>query len=286
MNAGQGEDQMPATMLAERTSGKSRAALSPVDLRRMWATLRSTGDSAVRTRLIEHYMKAIVVPAAHTLRRRLPPQIDVNDLVQQGFFGLIWAMNAYEPGRGASFATFARKRINGAMLDGIRAADWVPRSTRQHQRQVEGAIERFVTQHGRRPSHAELFAALGLSRTEFNRVMRDFEPARIVHPTTTSEHSEPGRDADGPQSIIEALPDKHNERPAITAERNDLRRWMLRGLTREQRLIVVLYFYEQLSMREIGITLGISESRVSQLLKQTRLQLRARLSRGRDLVTK
>ena len=218
--------------------------------------------------LVTHYMKSHVRVIAERLRASLPSHIDVDDLVQQGYLGLIEAIARFDPERGIRFETFSSRRINGAMRDWLRSQDPAPRLMRQRARLVDEVTRRFQVVHGRLPDREELQNALGLEGDEFHRVVDEDRPPVLL---TTNAVNREGQDDEV------SLPARSGQGPTVGVVRHDLRRWVIRGLEPVDQMIVTLYYYESLTMREVGAALGCSESRISQRLESILSRLRARL---------
>jgi RNA polymerase sigma factor for flagellar operon FliA len=242
-------------------------AVNEAAARPLWDRLaRDRGDAAARNALIEHFLP-LVHAAAARLRGRVGRAVQTEDLVAAGVFGLIGAVESFDPSRGIRFSTFSAIRIRGAILDELRAVDWVPRLLRTRAKRLAVAARELMAELGRPPSEQELAVHMGLSDGEFLRVARAARSA-VLRPLQPPSHRSGGlaRRATGTDDRAMALPaDRGAFDPSRPVQRNTLYELLTRSLSRAERLIVLLYYYEGLSMREIGKALDLSESRVSQM---------------------
>ncbi len=223
-----------------------------------------------RTQLIERYAP-LVKYVVDRMRLSLPPSVERDDLIGYGTIGLLEALERFDDSRGVKFESYAVMRIRGAILDALRTLDIVPRSARSRARQIEQATRELFAEHGRMPSEQELADHLGMSVDELQQAVSD--AACIFLPLQTT-------DSPDELSLEEQLADPDALEPADVAAEEDIKGRIaaaLATLSPRDRLIVSLYYYEELTMREISQVLRISESRVSQILNRVRLQLRALL---------
>ncbi|MHC5114992.1 MAG: sigma-70 family RNA polymerase sigma factor [Planctomycetota bacterium] len=250
-------------------------AETPAHIEEDWRRYKETGSLAARNRLVAHLMRTHVRPIAARIHAGLPSQVDLDDLVQQGYLGLIDAMDRYELDREVRFETFSRRRIYGAIQDYLRAIDPVPRLTRTRYKRLQGIDERFRKEHGRAPTDDELRPLLDLPEDACRRFLCSPRPAAMVPFSSVSTDARPSA---GPESdAMDVFEDEQQPGPSVHVAKRDLQRWLVRGFDRRDRLIILLYYYEQMTMLEVGRTLGISESRVSQRLDSILQCLRARL---------
>ncbi|MCA9295784.1 MAG: sigma-70 family RNA polymerase sigma factor [Phycisphaerales bacterium] len=254
---------------------RERAAVDRMKIIDVWHAYKKTGEGRYRDRLVEHYMRTHVRRIAARLSSSLPSQVDVDDLTQQGYLGLAESIERYDLDRMAQvkFETFSSHRIFGAMQDYLRAIDPVPRLTRWRSKQMQGIIDQFITENGRPPSVDEIRGLVDLPDPQFKRMFDDMRPAAMV---SFSAAAADGDEFDSDGDAMGSFEDPQSGTPLSTVERDDLRSWVTRGLARRDRLIVVLYYYEQLTMKEVGRTVGCSESRVSQRIESIRDCLKSR----------
>jgi RNA polymerase sigma factor for flagellar operon FliA len=230
-------------------------------------------DPGVRDELVLAHVD-LVKAMAHRLRRRLPSQVEVQELVGAGVVGLIDAASRFEPALGVPFDAFARRRIHGAMLDALRGLDCVPRSVRRLQRQVEQAIVRLRQSMGREPESSEIAEAVGLTADQYQRLLDDLRTTEVAVVRSAEGDG-------GPFSVLALVIDP-DEGPQATLERRELRRHLAEALTQlpeRERQILALSYVEELTLAEIGEVFGVGESRVSQLRTQAIMRLRSSLRR-------
>ena len=222
------------------------------------------------TALVERY-SPLVKRIAHHLLARLPASVQVDDLIQAGVIGLLEAARNYDASRGASFETYAGIRIRGAMIDEVRRGDWAPRSVHRNARRIQETMVRLQKRLGREAGDQELAAELGISVAEYHAMAQDSLSSKLFsfddlgHEDENPEDRLPG---DGPS-------------PEQGVQRDSLRRQLataIAGLPERERLVLALYYDEELNLKEIGLVLGVSESRVSQIHSQAALRLRATLA--------
>ncbi len=212
----------------------------------------------------------LVKRLAFQLMAKLPASVQADDLIQNGMIGLLDALNRFEEGMGAQFETYAVQRIRGAMLDGLRDNDWVPRGVRREMRRVEAAIHKLEHEQGRPPSEGELASALGMAIGEYQKVLQEARGHQLIYLEDLAgdqDESYLDRNCAGP-----ALSD-----PATFLEDIDTRRALVRGieeLPERERTVMALYYDEELNLKEIGEVLGVTESRVCQLHSQAVARLR------------
>ncbi|GHU28948.1 RNA polymerase sigma factor FliA [Betaproteobacteria bacterium] len=214
----------------------------------------------------------LVKRIAYHLMARLPSSIQVDDLVQNGMIGLLDAIGRFEAGMGAQFETYAAQRVRGAMLDGLRENDWLPRSLRRELRQVEQAIARLEQTFGRPPSEDELATALGVSLAEYQKILLDARGHQVISFEDLVE--EDGED------FLERHFSGSIEDPYRILEDQSLKKSLVQGielLPEREKLMMSLYYEQDLNLREIGDIMGVTESRVCQLHSQAVARLRARL---------
>jgi RNA polymerase sigma factor for flagellar operon FliA len=226
-----------------------------------------------RNELVEANLP-VLVHVAERLRTKLPSFVETDELIQAGVPALIQSVERFRPARGNKFATFAVPRLRGAILDALRSADDVPRLARQRNKARVNAMDAFLKTHGRPPSAEELKEALSeQDPAERDKIMAE-KPVPTVLSTesvlTSGERSEP-------LTLSDRLSDDRAVSPLTKAEREDLKRYLIERLSRRDRLIIILYYYENMTMLEVATALGISESRVSQTLKPLLAQIRARV---------
>jgi len=232
-------------------------------------------DQTLRNALIERYLP-LVRYIGEKLSHKLPDEVEVDDLVSAGVFGLMNAIDAFDVNRGIKFETYSLPRIRGAMLDELRNMDWVPRLVRSRARKLTEANKTLSDKFGRMPTHEELAEHLNLSAHELERMMVDANAVTTV--SLNKRYSE----TDGSKEISEMdlVEDQRGEDPTSRIQRTDLMRLVTKGLTRNERLIIILYYYEEMTMKEVGATLDLSESRVSQMhsdiVKRLEMQLEKR----------
>jgi RNA polymerase sigma factor for flagellar operon FliA len=212
----------------------------------------------------------LVKKIAYHLMGRLPSSVQVDDLIQAGLIGLLDAAGQYDPHQGASFETYASIRIRGAMLDELRRNDWAPKSVHRKSREVSRAIQRMENRGERNPGDREIAAELGITLDEYHQLLRDTSVSCLLSYDEITSGGEGGFDRfsdDGPlpQQMLE---DEEFRRQLIAAIGN---------LPEREQLIMSLYYKQELNLKEIGAVLGVSESRISQILSQTHARLRASL---------
>ncbi|WP_054285519.1 RNA polymerase sigma factor FliA [Gulbenkiania mobilis] len=217
----------------------------------------------------------LVKRLASMLIARLPASVDLNDLVQVGIIGLIEAARQYDPGQGVQFETFASQRIRGAMLDELRREDWLPRQVRRDAKQIEQTIARLEQSLGRAPAESEIAEALGLALEDYQARLSECKGLTLVHFNDFSD--------DEGESLSDALANVIDENavdPLGTLSDSGFRSALVEAigdLPERDKLVMALYYEQELNLKEIGAVLGVSESRVSQLHSQAVSRLRARL---------
>jgi len=239
----------------------------------LWRAYGEHRDAALRERLVLHYAP-LVKYVAGRLGTGLPAHVDAGDLVQSGIFGLVDAIDRFEPERGLKFETYAMQRIRGAILDDLRAQDWVPRSVRSRAREVERALERLEARLLRTASDAEVADELGLSVSDLRDLYAQLQLTSVV---ALDELVAVGR---GGMSLAETLPDDSMPDPGAVMDGVENRRLLAQAVSQlieRDRLVVTLYYFENLTLAEIGEVLGVTESRVCQLHTRAVLRLRAKL---------
>jgi RNA polymerase sigma factor for flagellar operon FliA len=210
---------------------------------------------------------------AHRISARLPSHVEVDDLIHSGILGLMDAIKKFEPGRNVKFKTYAEQRIRGAILDGLRDLDWVPRSLRRKKKDIEGAYHLLEQQLGRAATDEEVAQHLGVSLEELHKSLDDLKGV------TLGAFMEAGEDGDG-ENLISFVPDPDAEDPSITLQAREIRTMLkdaVEKLPTKERFVVQLYYFDELTMKEIGTLLNITESRVSQLHTKSMLRLRGKL---------
>ena len=229
-----------------------------------------------RDALIREYAPQIKY-IAYRLAMRLPPHVDVGDLINAGVIGLMDALEKYDPSRQIKFRTYAEFRIRGAMLDELRSLDWVPRSVRRKASTLEKASADLEHRLGRPPTEEELAEALGLDLEGLAQLLREASGVPLLH------IEEVGMDEEGAErNLLACLADPHAQDPFEDVQIRELKETLGKAielLPRKERLVVTLYYYEELTMKEIAKVLEITESRVSQLHAQAILRLRGKLQR-------
>ncbi len=233
---------------------------------------KETEREEIRNLLIVKFHH-LVRYTAERLRTKLPSEVDVDDLISAGLFGLMDAIDAYDLSRGIKFETYCPQRVRGAIFDELRAMDWVPRLVRSRTTKVERARKEIEMRQGRSATADEIQERLGVGKDEFEKISRDSKPVGVVSLNkkwTDPDASNESREIDVPQ------PDGAGD-PFKTLQRQDLQLLLTKGLTRAERLIVILYYYEELTMKEIGLTLDLSESRVSQMHSSILARLKSQM---------
>ena len=241
-----------------------------LDIDQVWQTFFQRRDPVSRDQLIVHY-SPLVKFVAGRVGAGLPSSVDPGDLVSAGVFGLIDAVERFDPERAVKFETFAVPRIRGAIFDGLRSLDWVPRSVRSRAREVETAFTELEGKLGRAPSDEELSKHLRLSSAEFQKWLAS------IASTTVGPLDRALVAGSEPRPINGPIP----ESPSAIVEEGEVRRLVkaeVRRLPDREKLVLSLYYDEGLTLAEIGSVLGVTESRVSQIHTKAVLHLRARLS--------
>ena len=243
------------------------------DVTAIWKKFKSNPTEQQRNDLMERYLR-IVKYTADRLHAKLPDEVDKEDLISAGVFGLIDAIHSFDLSRGVKFETYCVPRIRGAILDELRSMDWVPRLVRSRAHKLEAALRALEMDLGRRPTEQELAKRMELSMPELRKLQRDAQAVGLISLNRKWFETDSHRDV----REIDMLEDKRVENPRLKAQSKDIKELITRGLNRAERLIIILYYYEQMTMKEIGQTLDLSESRVSQMHSAILERLRTQLT--------
>ena len=243
----------------------------------MWLEYRRSGDQALRDRLILTYAP-LVKYVAGRLGSGLPAHVDEGDLVSYGLLGLMGAIERYDPDRDVKFETYAISRIKGAIIDELRAMDWVPRSVRSRAREIERAIAELEKKLLRAPTDEEIAKKIGISEEDLEESLTEIARSSIAALDELWTVSSTGGDQ---IALIDTIEDTEAPDPQGSLSATEMREAIGEAIARlpeREKLVVTLYYYEELTLREIGEVLGVTESRVSQLHTKAILRLKARLS--------
>ena len=260
------------------------AEVKAFELRELWRRYKEGDDGSARERLVVAYSPLVKFVAGRT-GARLPSHVDQADLISYGMIGLIEAMERFDPRREIRFETFAMQRIRGAIIDELRSLDWVPRSVRSRARDIEEANSKLEHELGRAPTDGELAEQLGMSEEDLQEALLQISNSSIL----ALEELWMTPDASGDKvSLLDTIEDESAPDPQAaldTSEVKDRLSEAIQDLPERETLVVALYYFENLTLREIGEVLGVTESRVSQLHSKAVLRLRSklkthRLSRG------
>jgi RNA polymerase sigma factor for flagellar operon FliA len=230
------------------------------DIDQLWNLFKRNPTDQLRNRLVERYMP-LVRNQAERFWAKLPEGVELDDLISAGTFGLMDAISAYDLSRGIRFEAFCPTRIHGAMVDELRSMDWVPRPVRFKATRLNDAYKTLESRLSRKPNDQDIADYLGISAEELHQLYAE------THRVTISSLDKTWSENDGSRDIRESdiIADRRSEDPTERLAKIDLIRTFTKGLSKTERMIVILYYYEEMTMREIGAALEISESRVSQM---------------------
>jgi RNA polymerase sigma factor for flagellar operon FliA len=246
------------------------------DIQQVWQSYTTERSNDLRNRLVERYLP-LVKYNAERIWSRLPDGVELDDLISAGIFGLMDAIEAFDMSRGVKFETYCVPRIRGAMLDELRTMDWVPRLVRSKATKLEEARKTLEAELGRPPRPDELAMKMGLSPEELDEMVGQATAVSLVSLNKKWYETDSYKDV----REIDILEDKKAEDPTHRLQNRDLMRLVTRGLNRNERLIIILYYYEDMTMKEIGATLDLSESRVSQMHSSIVARLQQQLAKRR-----
>ena len=250
-------------------------------IRELWREFKDTADPRLRERLILHY-SPLVKYVAGRVGVGLPPNIEQADLVSYGIFGLIDAIEKFDISRAIKFETYAISRIKGAIIDELRAIDWIPRSVRYKAREVEKAYAALEARLHRTPTEPEVAEELGIGLDELHTI---FSQVSFVNVIALDELLNVGGERGDKVSLVDTLEDTRAEDPVAAFETEETKYLLARAintLPEREKIVVTLYYYEGLTLAEIGQVLGVTESRICQMHTKAVLQMRSKLSDARD----
>ena len=254
---------------------------SAAALRRLWEDFKATADSALRERLILHY-SPLVKYVAGRVGVGLPPNIEQADLVSYGIFGLIDAIEKFDLERAIKFDTYAINRIRGAIIDELRSIDWIPRSVRFKAREVEKAYQALEAKLQRTPTEAEVAHEMGVKIEELHAI---FSQVSFVNVVALDELLHAGGERGDKMTLGDTLEDPKAPDPINLFEGEETKYILAKAintLPEREKIVVTLYYYEGLTLAEIGQVLGVTESRICQMHTKAVLQLRGKLSEAHD----
>jgi RNA polymerase sigma factor for flagellar operon FliA len=252
-------------------------AVAPEDMEQLWIEFkRDLSNQELRNRLVEIYLP-LVKYNGERIWSRLPEGVELDDLISAGVFGLMDAIDAFDLSRGVKFETYCVPRIRGAMLDELRTMDWVPRLVRSKASKLNEALKTIEARLGRQPSEIELAQEMSITVAELEKMILDASAVNLISLNKKWYETDSYKDV----REIDILEDKKGEDPTKRIQRADLMRLVTKGLNRNERLIIILYYYEELTMKEIGATLDLSESRVSQMHSSIVQRLQNQLNQRR-----
>jgi len=232
---------------------------------------KATQSAGIDERIARH--QSLVRKLAYHLISRLPASVEIDDLIQAGLIGLMEAARNFDPEAGAQFETFASQRIRGAMLDLLREADWLPRQVRRNMREIEAALHRSEQRLGRPASEREIATELGVPLKEYQDMLGDARGHQLVHFEDYEDEDDDRR------GLLDLFTCDSDADPAHILDEDGFRAALIAGieqLPEREKLMMALYYDEELNLKEIGAVLGVSESRVSQLHSQAIARLRTR----------
>src|SRR5580698_2552793 len=243
------------------------------DIKEVWIQYKKSKSEALRNKLMENYLH-LVRYNAERIHIKLPDEVELDDLISAGIFGLMDAINAFDLERGVKFETYCAPRIRGAILDELRSMDWVPRLVRSRAHKLDGATKSLETELGRAPTNEEVAKRLQVSMGEFEKMAKDSSAVGLVSLSRKWFETDSNKDV----REIDVLEDKRGSDPVREIQRKDLKELITKGLSRAERLIIILYYFEEMTMKEIGSTLDLSESRVSQMHSSILARLKAQMA--------
>ncbi len=246
-----------------------------VELRELWRRYKVDGDEQARERLVVAYSPMVKFIAGR-MASGLPAHVEESDLISYGLLGLIGAIERFEPEREIKFETFAVARVKGAIIDELRSLDWVPRSVRSRAREVERAHAALESKLQRAPTDEEMAAKLAISVEEFRRVLLEIANSSVLALDDLWTFADP--EGGNQVSVLDTLEDPGGIDPEAEAQTSELKDRLaeaIEHLPERERLVIALYYYENLTLREIGEVLGVTESRVSQLHTKAVIGLRS-----------
>jgi RNA polymerase sigma factor FliA len=240
----------------------------------LWRRYHQQVDPDAENALVQKYLPLVSSIAAR-LAMTLPDHVDQDDLYSAGLVGLLQAVRNYDPTCGASFETYARTRVRGAMLDELRKMDWVPRTVHEKARKIQAAMAQLEQKLGRVPTEAQMAKVLNLSMAEYGKLLNEIRPAAFVCLDTVSSEDDTG-------DLYEVVANSADESPLEQISQRELKRVILerlKVLPEMQRKVLALYYGEELHLREIAEVVGLTESRICQIHAQAILAIRAYLQR-------
>jgi RNA polymerase sigma factor for flagellar operon FliA len=250
-------------------------------LQQLWRDFKKTGEQPLRERLILHY-SPLVKYVAGRVGVGLPPNIEQADLVSYGIFGLIDAIEKFDLERAIKFETYAISRIRGAIIDELRSIDWIPRSVRYKAREVERAYASLEAKLHRTPTEPEVAAEMGITLDELHTI---FSRVSFVNVVALDELLNVGGEKGDKLSLVDTLEDTKAEDPVAAFESEETKYLLAKAinhLPEREKIVVTLYYYEGLTLAEIGQVLGVTESRICQMHTKAVLQLRGHLADAPD----
>jgi len=257
---------------APKPKPATKTEFAATEPRELWLLYKAEPTEDLRNFFMEKFLH-LVRYNAERIYTRLPDEVDIEDLMSAGIFGLMDAIDAFDLDRGVKFETYCAPRIRGAILDELRSMDWVPRLVRHRTGKVERTRQEIEMQTGTAATEEEISKRLGVDPEEVKKILKDGSAVSI------SSLNRQRYQSDGSREVreIDVIQDESIANPLGEIQRRDLKELLGKGLSRAERLIIILYYYEEMTMKEIGTTLDLSESRVSQMHSSILARLKAHM---------